>query len=1156
MRFTNKKIVSALLVLILVFSTFMPTYAVVEQTPERDQQTVLEKLNLSLEDRRDVHMSQVADERLKPSEDTLIVKYKSPISVEQHQRSGATLSKRISSLGYDIVRLQRNQKMENVIAAYRKLSNVESVTPSYPYQKLETNDPKSTSMYHLSQLRINEALKLAGKHEVVVAVIDSGLDQNHPELKNKLLPDYNAVNPLKRGMADMHGTHVAGIIAAEANNGIGGMGINPNAKILPIDVFGREWGAYDYSIAEGIMHAIEKKANVINMSLGSFFPSPIIEEAVEKAIDAGIVVVAAAGNSGSNMKGYPASFPGVISVGATNENKELAQFSTYGPSVDIVAPGEDVYAPVFDVDKRSSFIKASGTSMASPVVAGVASLLLSKYPNLTPYEVKYILEKTAKDLGAPGYDVKFGYGLVDPVAALKYDVKQVPKQPMKEEEAIQRAKVLQFGGKAEAVVSDTITVPQQQNWVRFNMVYGELAQIVLDVPENYDYTLVLQYSSAGINETIEINEASEGKVEAILYEAKDSGTLYIGVKDANEKYDEKGKSEYSLTVTKHGSILEDGNNAENVEKIDKFPYKTNKFYLAGEDGDSDYFSFAVEEAKVVEVRLGAIPGINSSIKVYMADEFNMYASELMHMPKPENPWDYFGPYPMFQRNNNGTSEGEVLVFDAMPGMEYVIEVTSNADYYFDPYYYFYMEEFGEKPDKLNAANVPYELSIVAEVLPPDEDGFPNFGFGMPPMFEEGMEYEEYHQKRNAYEETYYDYYYGGYYWGEDYVYEILNAAIPLDHDEAVEGYFQYSGDVDVFTIVPEKTGIYELHFNKTETMKPSMEVMKYTEDEEGVARLTTIAYSGSYYYYYPPVVDDETEKSVYVGLEKGEQYVITLSNNYSPSLDSYTLATKLILENPQDAYYGNDTFENAKPLPKYSFTGNFALSETMDVFYMKADKDAVYGLHVENGDVPKRLKETLPKELFEPLWPMVAIVEDRNGNGELDKEEERGAMSFYGYNSPDVRASFKAKKGSGYFVIIMKDYYYGGTANLTPYRVTLSQVDEKTSVIIPFSEVANGTWQTKGFLPFGDPKKTENRYRFTAETKGTYEIKFDMPSDIDGVLAIYTNTGRLIKEVDYYGAGDAEFLTLTLNKGSYFIGVKDYFGHTSVSPYTLSVKKK
>lgn len=1156
MRLLNKRIVSALLVLILVLSTVMPTYAIVDPDAERDDR--LDLSNIFQENQRETMINQVEDERLKPSEDTLIVKYKTPLSLEQHQRAGAVLSKRISSLGYDIIKLQRNQKMEDVIKAYKKLPNVETVTPSFPFQKLETNDPKSSSMYHLSQLRINEALKLAGNHQVIVAVIDTGLDKSHPELKNQLLPDYNAVSPLKRGLADMHGTHVAGIIAAEANNGIGGMGINPNAKILPIDVFSREWGAYDYAIAEGIMHAIEKKANVINMSLGGYFPSPIIEDAVKKAIEAGIVVVAAAGNTGSKEKSYPASFSGVISVGATNDKKELAEFSTYGPSVDIVAPGEDVYAPVFNVDKHSSFMKASGTSMASPVVAGVASLLLSKHPNLTPYQVKYILEKTAKDLGEPGYDIKYGYGLVDPVAALKYDVKKVPKQPVIKKEDIQKnAKLITFNSDNQSIITNKITTPQQQNWVKHNMKYGELVQIVLDVPENYDYTLILQFSSAGLNETIEVNEVTEGKMEGYLYEAKDSGTLMIGVKDTNEKYSETGKSNYTLAITSYAALMDDGNNAENIIKIDTFPYETkNEFYLAGQDGDSDYFSFSVAEEKVVEVRLGAVPGINSMIKVYMAEEFKMYASELMHMPKQVDPWYHYGPYPMFQSNNNGTSEGETLVFEAMPEMEYVIEVTSNSDfYYWDPFYYYY-ENFSDLPEKMNSANIPYELSIKAEVLPPDEDGFPRFGYGMPIMDKEEMAFEEYHQKRKENEEKFFDYYMGGYYFGEEYVYEILSAAQPFEAGTDVEGHFQYSGDVDVFMVEPTQTGIYEFTYNKTDTLKPSMEVMKFIEDEDGNVRFTTIAYSSSYYWYYPPIEDDEDEKSVYVGLEKGEKYVIMLNNNYSPSLDQYTISSKLLLENPQDAYYGNNSFETAKQLPSHTITGNFALSESMDVFYFKSDKNTVYGIHVENGEVPKRLKETLPTDLFDTIWPMVSIIEDRNGNGKLDKDEERGAMSFYGWNSPEIRASFKAKKGSGYFVVLMKDYYYGGTANLTPYRMTLSQVDEKTNVIIPFSEVAKDKWQTKGFLPFADAKSQENRYRFTVSTKGTYQIEFDMPGDIDGVLALYTNTGRLIKEVDYYGAGDTEFLTLALDKGSYFIGVKDYFGHTSVSPYALTVKKQ
>ena len=123
----------------------------------------------------------------------------------------------------------------------------------------------------------------------------------HPELKGKLLPSYNAVNPMNQGTPDFHGTHVTGIIAGNKNNGIGGFGVNPNVSILPIDVFDRGYGAYDYAIADGILHAVEKGAKVINMSLGGPMKSPVIEEAIKKALDKNITIVAATGNDGLTM---------------------------------------------------------------------------------------------------------------------------------------------------------------------------------------------------------------------------------------------------------------------------------------------------------------------------------------------------------------------------------------------------------------------------------------------------------------------------------------------------------------------------------------------------------------------------------------------------------------------------------------------------------------------------------------------------------------------------------------------------------------------------------------------------------------------------------------------------------------------------------------
>ena len=217
---------------------------------------------------------------------------------------------------------------------------------------------------------------MQGNSQVKVAVIDTGIDRNHPELKGSILSSSNIIDPMNPTAPQFHGTHVAGIIAAKKDNGIGGYGMDPNAKILSYDVFGGDMWTFDYTIANAILEAVDQGANVINMSLGGSIPSAILQEAVEKAIDRGVIVVAAAGNDGMDMPSYPASYEGVISVGSVNSDKKLSGFSTYGASTDVVAPGEDIYAPSYVATKETTFERLSGTSMASPAVAGSCSIAI------------------------------------------------------------------------------------------------------------------------------------------------------------------------------------------------------------------------------------------------------------------------------------------------------------------------------------------------------------------------------------------------------------------------------------------------------------------------------------------------------------------------------------------------------------------------------------------------------------------------------------------------------------------------------------------------------------------------------------------------------------------------------------------------------------
>jgi len=231
---------------------------------------------------------------------------------------------------------------------------------------------------------------------------------------------------------DGHGTHVSGTIAQTTNNNLGVAGIAFNTTIMPIKVLGADGsGAYS-QVADGIYYAVDYGADIINMSL-SGPAATILEDAVAYAAGYGVTVIAACGNSGAASCEYPAAYDSyVIAVGATQYDQTKSPYSSFGSSLDLVAPGgntgvdqnSDGYADgvlqqtFADTPVDWNYWFYQGTSMASPHVAGVAALLLAKDPSLTPSQIRNILQSTAEDLGATGWDSTYGWGLVDAQAAL------------------------------------------------------------------------------------------------------------------------------------------------------------------------------------------------------------------------------------------------------------------------------------------------------------------------------------------------------------------------------------------------------------------------------------------------------------------------------------------------------------------------------------------------------------------------------------------------------------------------------------------------------------------------------------------------------------------------------------------------------------------
>lgn len=246
---------------------------------------------------------------------------------------------------------------------------------------------------------------LTGKG-VVVAVIDTGIKLEHPDLKDNIKGGKNTHSSRKSPEDDQgHGTHVAGTIAA-LNNDKGVVGVAPEAKLLAVKALDSYGGGKMANVAKGILWAVKNGAHVINMSLGQERNNDALQAAVEYALSKNVIIVASSGNDGYDLIQYPAAYKGVIVVGASDINNKKARFSNYGPHVTFIAPGQDIVSTyLYDMYSFNS-----GTSMSTPCVAGLAALAVQAGAK-TPKEVVEMLKKASTSLKMP--KTHQGFGLVD-----------------------------------------------------------------------------------------------------------------------------------------------------------------------------------------------------------------------------------------------------------------------------------------------------------------------------------------------------------------------------------------------------------------------------------------------------------------------------------------------------------------------------------------------------------------------------------------------------------------------------------------------------------------------------------------------------------------------------------------------------------------------
>ncbi|WP_421616784.1 S8 family peptidase [Brevibacillus sp. TJ4] len=279
-----------------------------------------------------------------------------------------------------------------------------------------------------------------GSNDVVVAVIDTGLDLSHPEFAGKVIEGYNVLDGSNRPEDDNgHGTHVAGVIAAKTNNSDGIAGMSWNSKLMPIKAIGADGSGSAVDIAQGIYWATDHGADVINLSVGNYTSSAALLEACRYAYKNNVVLVAASGNDATDKSSYPAAYDEVLAVAAVDHRRERADFSNFGDYVDVAAPGVDIPSTYI----YSDYASLSGTSMACPHVAALASLVRSVRPEMTSAEVMEHIRNSAVDLGAPGHDALYGHGMINAEQALSQLGQATPPKAQESEEQLTFGNLLQ-----------------------------------------------------------------------------------------------------------------------------------------------------------------------------------------------------------------------------------------------------------------------------------------------------------------------------------------------------------------------------------------------------------------------------------------------------------------------------------------------------------------------------------------------------------------------------------------------------------------------------------------------------------------------------------------------------------------------------------------
>jgi len=1001
-------------------------------------------------------------------------------------------------LGYILAEAPAGTDMSRLVKDLAKEKSVQYVQPNYIYKPLgKPNDPQYSRQWAMTRINAEQGWSVAKpKSNVIIAILDTGVDINHPDLKAKLVSGTNTVNPLKSTRdGDGHGTHVAGIAGAVVNNGMGVAGVAgiPQVKIMPVKVFD-DWGGSDITISDGIIWAADHGARVMNMSFGSFFESKVLNDAINYAYDKGVVMVAAAGNWASWEISYPAALTKVIAVSAVDKNDNLADYSSYGPEIDVAAPGEEIYSTVWNPYKGSTYTEMSGTSMASPMVAGLAALLLAQDPALSNDDVRQIIEVSAKDLGDPGWDPKFGHGLIDVRKALTTSLANIDDANSTVEEAVYLSSGL--------TVEEKIDYGNDIDWFKVHVpdkhylqvevlpagkvspgveIYDSAEAVIAawNTPDSaqssYDYSL----SDIPRRSSLKVAEAVYGMVGEL-----EEGDYYIKVFGNHFRWTEENYSIRARLFSPEDLVqdLNEPNDSDEEAKSIAVGATVTGAIIDAED--EDWFRVDLS-GRAYRIHVDAPAGLNLAVEVIKeaGDFTDEYSYE-----------DWF--YQIMDEKGQGQDEDKVIVLPENGGGTYYIRVFETSGAAVNDNYSLTVTEFYFTKDKYEDNNkwqAAAAINVGDRVL------------------------------ANSHREDDEDWY-----------------QIDIKEAGILKINFQQPADVwYVLDLYKDPEG--EPEGQNSWGWEDGYNYGWYRDDDREITYEYKV-FPGKYYIYLHNSYGISAENYMFQTEFIRFDFVDREPNDLSSKATEITVGSvrqgTLHPKGDVDFYVFN--VENPQPFLVY-LTPPAGLNTTAMVMKEmdfpdkgtddnrdkdKKDRDKRIGLPGYGDDEPEGQEEPL-------LEPVIEIDTGKKGQ-------------------PDTGVFIPQKPGKYYIAVTALEGESRGryTVSVKPFKAVPDAWEDNNSMG-KAKALVSGVTVKPTFMGTEDV----DWYKIYVPDKGILGITLAVPNDIDGVVEVYDTKGKNMGIIDHSMAGEEEKGTFAVTKpGYYYLKVYDYLGNSSVQPYTLTAR--